>query len=169
MQLSPPLTRIFIQQPPPHTYTPSHPLLVTPFPPLSAKRKRFNRSRIAQWKSNRPFQSRESLVDVSSILTSALFLFFHQTIPNPSDKHNPCSFINALCMPLDDRSVLFWGLQSYVSIPPLHNPIDATIPIHNSFRRFLISNPRVHQTTDSTWNPFHIRIPITRRSLSDMG
>ena len=147
----------------------SHPLLVTPFPPLSAKRKRFGWSRIAQWKSNRPFQSHESLVDVSSILTSALFLFFHHTIPNPSDKHNPCSFLNALCMPLDDRSVLFWGLQSYVSFPPLHNPIDATIPIHDSLRRFLVAYPRVHQTTDSAWNSFHIRIPITRRSLSDMG
>ena len=73
LQLSPPMTRIFTQQPPSNNYTPSHPLLVPPFPPLSAKRKRFNRSRIAQWKSNRPFQSRESLVDVSSILTSALF------------------------------------------------------------------------------------------------
>ena len=73
LQLSPPTIRTFTQQSPSNTHTPSHPLLVTPFPPLSAKRKRFNRSRIAQWKSNRPFQSRESLVDVSSILTSALF------------------------------------------------------------------------------------------------
>ena len=72
-QLSPPMIRTLTQQPPLHSQTPSHPLLVTLFPPLSAKTKRFNRSRIAQWKSNRPFQSHESLVDVSSILTSALF------------------------------------------------------------------------------------------------